>query len=225
LKYKKPKYSYRFVFVPETIGSIAYVSQHLKNLKNKVICGFVLSCVGDERSYSHVKSRLGNTLADNALQAALIGLDNVKTYSFFDRGSDERQYCAPGVDLPVCGFCRTKYGEYPEYHTSADNFDVVTSNGLNGSFDVMKTIIDAFEMNLFPEINVKCEPQLGKRGLRPNVSQKGYAEEVSTRSDFIAYADGKHSLFDISNKIKKNLKLVISECRLLEKHGLISKIE
>jgi aminopeptidase-like protein len=220
-KYSKPKYTYRFVFVPETIGSIAYLSQHLKELKNNVICGFNLSCVGDERAYSHVESRVGNTLADNALQSALIGLDNVVTYSFLERGSDERQYCAPGVDLPLCGFSRTKYGKYPEYHTSADNFDVVTAEGLNGALDIMKAIVDAFEIMLFPKINVKCEPQLGRRGLRPNVSQKGFRGDINTRSDFIAYADGMNSIFDISNKINKNVKHLIEEVRILDKQGLL----
>jgi aminopeptidase-like protein len=223
-KYNKSKYTYRFVFLPETIGSITYLSQHLKHLQDKVICGFNLSCVGDDRAYSHIESRMGNTLADNALKSALIGLDNVVNYSFLERGSDERQYCAPGVDLPLCGFCRTKYGEYPEYHTSADNFDVVTIEGLNGAFNIMKTIIDAFEVDLFPKINVKCEPQLSKHNLRHNVSQKGHMDDIHTRLDFIAYADGEHSIFDISNKINKNLKCVIEEARVFDKHHLLSTI-
>jgi len=225
LMYNKPKYTYRFVFVPETIGSIAYLSEHIVELQDKVICGFNLSCVGDDRGYSYIESRMGESLADNALQAALIGLDNVKKYSFLERGSDERQYCAPGVDLPLCGFCRTKYGEYPEYHTSADNFNVVTEEGLNGAFDVIKSIIDAFEVCLLPKINVKCEPQLSNYGLRPNISQKTHIKDIRTRSDFIAYADGMHNIFDISNKVKKNLKLIIAEARELEKHGLIKNID
>jgi len=146
----------------------------------------------------------------------------VSTYSFLERGSDERQYCSPGVDLPVCGFSRTKYGEYPEYHTSADNFNVVTADGLNGALDVIKSIIDAFEVNLFPKTNILCEPQLGKRNLYPTVSQKNTYADISTRMDFLAYADGKHSVFDISNKIKKNIKLVTNEAIILEREGLIS---
>ena len=168
-KYPNPQYTYRFVFAPETIGSIIYLSEHIQPLKENVICGFNLSCVGDERAYSYIESRMGNTLADSALQAAMIDLDNVKKYSFLDRGSDERQYCSPGVDLPFCGFCRTKYGEFPEYHTSADNFDVVTSEGLEGSFNVMKSIIDAFEVRLFPKVSAFCEPQLGKYDLYPTL--------------------------------------------------------
>jgi aminopeptidase-like protein len=222
LKYPDNKYTYRFVFVPETIGSITYLSEHLAHLKEKVVCGFNLSCVGDNRAYSHVQSRLGQNLADQALQASLIGLDNVVRYSFLERGSDERQYCAPGVDLPICGFSRSKYGEYPEYHTSADNFDVVTESGLNGSFDVMKSIIDSFELGLIPKNNIKCEPQLGKRNLYPTISQKGANPDLNTRMDFLAYTDGNHSLFDISIKIKKNLGLVVSEAILLKNNNLIS---
>jgi aminopeptidase-like protein len=222
LEYPDNKYTYRFVFVPETIGSITYLSEHLDHLKEKVVCGFNLSCVGDDRAYSHIQSRLGRNLADQALQASLIDLDNVIRYSFLERGSDERQYCAPGVDLPICGFSRSKYGEYPEYHTSADNFDVVTESGLNGSFDVMKSIIDSFELGLFPKNNIKCEPQLGKRNLYPTISQKGTNSDLNTRMDFLAYTDGNHSLFDISIIIKKNLGLVVSEAILLKNNNLIS---
>jgi len=221
-EYPNPQHTYRFVFAPETIGSIIYLSEHIQLLKENVICGFNLSCVGDERAYSYIESRMGNTLADSALHAAMIDLDNVKKYSFLDRGSDERQYCAPGVDLPFCGFCRTKYEEFPEYHTSADNFDVVTSEGLEGSFNVMKSIIDAFEMKLYPKIVVKCEPQLGKRGLRPTISQKGHNDNANMRADFIAYSDGKHSLFDISIKIKRKLSKVISEALILKQNNLIT---
>ena len=224
LKYPDNKYTYRFVFVPETIGSVTYLSEHLAHLKEKVVCGFNLSCVGDDRAYSYVRSRLGQSLADQALQAALIGLDNVVSYSFLERGSDERQYCAPGVDLPICGFSRSKYGEYPEYHTSADNFDVVTESGLKGSFDVMKSIIDSFELGLTPKNDIKCEPQLGKRNLYPTISQKGANSDLNTRMDFLAYADGNHSLFDIAIKINKNLKSIVQEATLLKKHNLISDV-
>ena len=104
----KTNYSYRFIFIPETIGSIAYLSKNLKNEKN-MIAGFNLSCVGDDRCFSHVESRNGNNLADQALESYLWG-KNIKKYSFLYRGSDERQYCAPDIDLPVCGFSRSKFG-------------------------------------------------------------------------------------------------------------------
>ena len=221
-QYHNPKYTYRFVFIPETIGSIAYLSKHINDLQDNVICGFNLSCVGDERAYSHVASRMGESLADRALDAAFIGLDNAIKYSFLERGSDERQYCAPGVDLPLCGFSRTKYGKYPEYHTSADNFDVVTASGLDGSFDVMSSIINAFESGLFPKNSIKCEPQLGKRNLYPKISQKGGCDDISTRMDFLVYADGNHSIFDISNKIRKGLDSVVREAKILRDNNIIT---
>lgn len=222
--YKKPKYSYRFVLIPETIGSIAYLSKNLEQMQKNIVSGFNLSCVGDERAYSHVQSRFGKNLADRALESAMIDLDNVHTYSFLSRGSDERQYCAPGIDLPLCGFCRSKYGEYPEYHTDADNFDVVTQEGLMGAFNVMKNIIDAFELGITPKTNVLCEPQLGKRNLYPTISQKGQHNSVKTRMDFLAYADGKTSVFDIAKIINKPLHLVTEEVKILSKNGLISDV-
>ena len=114
--------------------------------------------MGDERSYSLISSRNSNSLADVALESALSSKKNFKKYSYLDRGSDERQYCAPGVNLPVVGFCRSKYGEYPEYHTSADDFKLVTSKGLQDSFEVLKNIIDAFELGIKPKYTVLCEP-------------------------------------------------------------------
>jgi aminopeptidase-like protein len=221
-KYPNPKYSYRFVFAPETIGSISYISDNLKALKSNVICGYSLSCVGDDRAYSYIESRLGGTVADDAIKSALIGNNKVREYSFLERGADERQYCAPGVNLPFCGFSRSKFGEYPEYHTSDDNFDVVTADGLHGSFKVLRSIVDAFEIGIYPECNEKCEPQLGRRNLYPKISQKGSYDDIKLRMDFLAYADGNHSIFDISNKINTNLKKVVSEAIFLKKNNLIS---
>ena len=220
--YPKPHYTYKFVFVPETIGSIAYLSQNLATLKQNVCCGFVLSCVGDSLNYSHVESRSGDTLADQALDAAISGKSNHKKFTYLSRGSDERQYCAPGVDLPLCGFCRTKYGEYPEYHTSLDDLDFVSSDGLQGSFDVMKSIIDAFELGIFPLTSVIGEPELGRRGLYPTIGQKDNSGAVRARLDTLAYADGKSSVFDICLKIKQPLSTVLSELEILKEHDLVN---
>ncbi len=220
-RYPNPKMSYRFVFVPETIGSLAYLSRNIKTMKDRVVCGFNLSCVGDERCFSHIESRYGNSLADKALRAALIGRENVKTYSYLKRGSDERQYCAPGVDLPVAGFCRTKYGEYPEYHTNADDFSVVTEEGLQGAFKVMAEVIDCFELGLFPVCTVIGEPQLGRRDLYPTISQKGNCQNVNTRMNFLAYADGANSLFDVAKILDVPLKSIFEEAMTLSRHGLI----
>lgn len=198
----KHRYSYRFVFIPETIGSITYCSQNLAELQQKVKAGFVLSCVGDDRTYSYIATPYGNTLADKVLKNVLkYHYPDFKEYSFLKRGSDEREYCSVGVELPVCGFCRSKYGEYPEYHTSADNMALITPKGLQGAYDVMTKVIDTLENNCFYRMLCKGEPQLGKRGLYPTISQKGSYDAVMSLKNFIAYADGKNDLIDISNII------------------------
>lgn len=196
------RYSYRFVINPETIGSITYLSRNLETLQKNVVAGFVLSCVGDDRTYSYIESKHGFTLADRVLQNVLrFHYPNYKHYSFLKRGSDERQYNSAGVDLPVCGFCRSKYEEYPEYHTSADNMELISPEGLLGAYEVMEKVINTLENNSHFRMNCVCEPQLGKRGLYPTISQKGTYGAVKTLTNFIAYADGRSDLIDISNII------------------------
>ena len=219
------RYTYRFIYVPETIGSITYLSQgeHLSKLQKSMVAGFNLSCVGDNRDYSIVESRHADTLADRVLKNVLhYHIDNkYSTYSFLKRGSDERQYNAPGVDLPVVGFCRSKFGEYPEYHTSADDLSLVSPEGLQGAYDVMTQVIDALEMNQRYQVQVLCEPQLGKRGLYPTTSQKGSYDKVKAMVDFIAYADGRTDLIDISNKIGIPVSELIAVIKQLNNANLI----
>ncbi len=222
------KNSYRFVLLPETIGSIAYLSKKLDELKKNVIAGFNLSCVGDERRYTHLKSRMGNTLADKALESALKDKENVFTKSFLERGSDERQYNSPGINLPLCGFSRSKFGDFKEYHTSLDNLNLVTEKGLKDSFYVMKNIIDAFEIGLYPVATNFCEPQLGKRGLYPNLSkidpkksQDISDDTLSVRMNILAYADGQNDVFTLSKIVGCSLEKILIELEILKNNGLI----
>ena len=206
----KRRYTYRFVINPETIGSIAYLSKNLDALRKNLIAGFVLSCVGDNRTYSYVESKYANTLADRVVRNVLsYHYPEYKTYSFLKRGSDERQYCSAGVDLPGCGICRSKYAEYPEYHTSADDMSLISPEGLQGAYDVCVKIINALEYNAHYRMTCKGEPQLGKRGLYPTTSQKGLVDEVLALIDFIAYADGQGDLIDISNTIGVPVDILI----------------
>ena len=219
----KRRYTYRFVLNPETIGSITYLSKNYKHLKEKVEAGVVLSCVGDDRAYSIVHSRGGDTVADRSLMNILRGRENFKEYSFLHRGSDERQYNAPGIDLPVVGFCRSKYGEYPEYHTSADDMGLISPSGIQGSYEVMTDWIQAIEHNKKYKITVLCEPQLGKRGLYPTISQKGNYDEVRAMTNFIAYADGNNDLIDISSRISVPVSILIQFVEKLINKNLLKE--
>ena len=195
-------------------------------MKEDVIAGFVLSCVGDNRDYSIVHSKYANTLADKALENVLkfhTG-NNYSEYSFLERGSDERQYNSVGVGLPVVGFCRSKYGEYPEYHTSADDLSLVSPEGLQGSYDVMKQVIDVLEFNAKYVMDICCEPQLGKRGLYPTVSQKGSYDKVRVMMDLIAYADGTNDIIDISNIIHAPIDQLIDAVIKLRENNLIKEL-
>lgn len=220
------KYTYRIVLIPETIGSITYLSKNLDIMKERTIAGYVLSCVGDNRTYSYIPSRDGNTLADRAAKNVLrFHYPDYKCYTYLNRGSDERQYNAPGVDLPVCVICRSKYGEYPEYHTSLDDLSLVSAEGLQGAFDVYKQLITAIEYNAFYRIKCLCEPQLGKRGLYPTVSQKGSYYNIKSMVDFIAYADGKHDLLQISEIIGVAVKDLIPVIEKLLQNELLEVVE
>ena len=217
------KYTYRCILVPETIGSIAYLSTgtHLEDMKKNVVAGFNLSCVGDNRDYSIVETHYADTLADKVLKNVLQFRGKYSTYSYLKRGSDERQYNSPGVELPVVCYCRSKFVEYPEYHTSMDNMDLISPEGLQGSLEVMSEVIQALEHNGYYKINVLCDPQLGKRGLYPEVSKKGSWDAVASLTNFIAYADGYNDLIDISNIIGVPVKELLSVLNSLLDNSLL----
>ena len=222
LKIKNLKKTIRFIFIPETIGSISFLSKNLEKLKKNVIAGYNLSCIGDERMHSCMFSKYSNSISDKALRSAYKSLNiNYKKYSFLKRGSDERQFNSPGIDLPIASIFRTKYGEYPEYHTSLDYFKLVTLKGLMGGFKVAKKAISLIQEQIYPKNKILCEPHMSKRKLYPTLSKKNtnyYSESIM---DFLQYADGKNNINEISVLIKKNLKFTINICNLLLKKKLI----
>lgn len=220
------RYTYRVVFIPETIGSIVYLSKNHQHLKANVIAGFNITCIGDDRCYSYLPSRNGQTLSDRAALHALRSIDpNFKSYTWLDRGSDERQYCSPGVDLPMATIMRSKYGEYPEYHTSLDDLSVVTPPGLAGGFAALRDAIEIVEANVTLRCTVLCEPQLGKRGLYPTISTKDTAAQVGAMMGMISYCDGDHSLLDIAEKIGQPFKKLQGIIGPLMENGLLVKVD
>ena len=216
------KYSYRFLLGSETLGSLAYMKLKGNELKAKVAAGFVLSCVGDENSYSHIQSPDGNTLADKFLTAALIGKKNSKVYEYQTRGSDERHFASAGLELPFVGFCKSKYGTYAQYHTSLDDLNLVTEKGLQESVETLFDIVDALEMGALPRKTCFGEPFLAKYNLYDTTGHQGRLdEELAFRMDLLAYSNGKRSIFDICVRCRIPLRWAIQECRRLHELGLL----
>lgn len=223
LELEQLDYTYRIVFIPETIGSITYLSLHHDYMKKNIISGFNVSCVGDERAYSYLPSRNGKTLSDSVAKHVLKHTDsNFKSYSWLDRGSDERQYCAPGIDLPIASIMRTKYGQYPEYHTSLDDLEnVVTPNGLDGGYWALRRAIEAVEKNKKYHVTVFCEPQMGKRGLYPTLSTKKSGEEVRLMMDLISLCDGKTFLLEVAESMNTPIWELYELIETLVSHKLL----
>jgi len=216
-------YSYRVVFVPESIGAITYTSLHLKKLKDRVIAGFQLTCIGDERAFTRLASRNGNTRIDRIAKRVLSTRDNVREYSYLHRGSDERTYCSAGVDLPVVSIMRSRYGDYPEYHTSLDDLDsVVTPAGLQGGFDAVRECIETLENEMVLIATNYGEPQLGPRGLYHSMLNKNTSDEVMLRTNILAYADGNHSIADIAELTDMPIGTVEKLTRELKEHDLVA---
>ena len=220
---QKFKYTYRILFLPETIGSIAYLSKKKDFLIKKTIAGYVLTCIGDNRNFSLLESKNKNSLSNIVAKFVLKSKKNVKIFSWLQRGSDERQFCSQGIDLPIASIMRTKYGEYPEYHTSLDTIGkVVTIKGLRGGLDLAKAIIKEIEKQSFPKATNFCEPFLTKRKMYPTTSKYGAVnEKIKKLLIFLSFCDGKNSTLQIQNYAKLHPFEVKEIMKKLIKHKLI----
>ncbi len=223
LQSQRNYYSYRIIFAPETIGAIAYLSRNFECMKRDVIAGFILTCLGDEYNWSFLPSRTGNTLSDKmALRVLRSNLINFKQYSFLDRGSDERQYCSPLIDLPFCSVMRSKYGAYETYHTSGDNLNFVSPIGLKQSLDFYIDLIAAFEKNRVPKTKIFGEPMFSKRLLRDTLGGKTTLSlESMNLSNIIALSDGSHDYTELSTVLNVPYNDVVNYCNILIQHDLI----
>jgi len=223
---KKPRYSYRFLFIPGTIGSIVWLSKNEATV-GKIRHGLVVACVGDSGNPTYKKSRRADAEIDRAvLHVFRMRGKEFSVRDFTPYGYDERQYCSPGFDLPVGSLTRTPHGEYPEYHTSADDLDLVKPEHLADSLSIYLDVIEILESNsTYVSLCPKCEPQLGKRGLyRPlgGLSDAGNMEMALLW--VLNLSDGKHSLLDIGERSGLAFGPLRDAADILEGHGLLREI-
>lgn len=219
----KRRYSYRIVFVPETIGALCYLSRNLDAMKDRVVGGYVITCVGGPDDFTYLLSRDGNALLDRATLHVLKATGRPhRIVSFTKRGSDERQYNAPGIDLGVGSLMRSKYHDYPEYHTSADDLDFVTADHMAQSLSAYLDCIDALEVNVVPVTQTLGEPNLGKRGLYPTIGAAiDNGAFVDNLLAILAYGDGSRDLIEIAEIHGKPVTDYADALAALADNGLV----
>jgi aminopeptidase-like protein len=219
------KYSYRFLFIPGTIGSIAWLSLNESQV-SRIKHGLVFTCLGDPGKYTYKKSRRGDAEIDRAVIEVLKKSgDTFEIREFSPYGYDERQFCSPGFNLPVGCFMRTPHAQYPEYHTTADNLDLVRPEYLAHSFSKCLAIFQVLENNrVYLNQNPKCEPQLGKRGIYSQIGGQidAKAQELALLW-VLNLSDGKNSLLDIAEKSNLNFSRVSNAAQTLLKTGLLQE--
>ena len=217
-------YSVRIVFIPETIGSIYYLSRNYKKMKKNIDFAFNITCVGDSRNYSFIPSRKNNTNTDSLTRHVYkFFAKNFKEYSWNDRGSDERNYCSPGIDLPMCTIMRSKFGDYKEYHTSNDNLTkVVNKNALGDSFSLIEKLHFTADNFCYPKASFLGEPFLSKRNLYPNIGAGKLPKKIMLIKNILTYSDGLNSIIDIANKCNVAVWEIIPTINEMKKKKLLN---
>lgn len=220
------RYSYRFLFIPETIGAITWLCINEDKI-SRIRHGLVVTCVGDPGKLTYKKSRQDNAIIDRLVEKVLLDSgDPYKIIDFFPSGSDERQFCSPGFNLPVGSLMRTPYGRFPEYHTSADNLDFVVPECLTDSLEKYMKVIYILEHNgTYLNLNPKCEPQLGRRGLYKMIGgQKGVGINELAMFWVLNLSDGTNSLLDISIRSGMNFDQIKNATDALLEKGLLQRV-
>jgi aminopeptidase-like protein len=218
----KRRYSYRFLFLPGTIGAIAWLAQN-RERAYRIRHGLVLSCVGDAGGFHYKKSRRSAAEIDRVMAQVLRHCGEPHTIEeFTPYGYDERQYCSPGFNLAVGSFSRTPYERFPEYHTSADNLDFVRPEALAGSLGVLIEAVQALENNFaYSNQQPFCEPQLGKRNLYRSTGGTGIGIDNLAKLWILNLSDGGHTLLDIAERsgiplpVLQDSAAALAECALI----------
>ncbi len=216
--------TYRFAFLPETIGSIAYLDICGRHLKEYMVAGYVVTCVGTKDPFVYKRSRKADTLADRAAEYVLKDSKDTLILDFFPHsGSDERQYCSPGFDLPVGSIMRLMYGEYKQYHTSLDNRDFVSFEAMQESVDLYQKVCLVLEKNLTYKNRIMfCEPQLGKHGLYPSLGAlKSHPSSIDAIMWLLNLSDGNNDLLAISERSGIDMDLIYQVSQDCFNKGLI----
>ena len=226
LRATSPRLTYRLLFMPETIGAIAYLARFGERLRERLAAGYVVTCVGDDGQFTYKRSRRGDSLADAAAEHVLTHLSSsYELLDFFPTGSDERQYCSPGYDLPVGSLMRTMYGRYPEYHTSLDDLSLITPEGLGGTLEAYAAILDALEANVvLAATHPFGEPQLSPRGLYPTVGG-GLAGQRRLENvlALLNFCDGREDLLTVAERVGRPVSELWPLVEELTEHDLLSR--
>lgn len=219
-------YSYRFLFIPGTIGSITWLSRNEDKLHN-IKHGLVLTLLGDSTPFQYKKSRQGKAEIDQIMEYVLSKKNGTKILEFSPYGYDERQFCSPGFNLPVGRLSRTPFDEFPEYHTSADNLDFIGAENLSESLSLLLEIITIIESNKrYINLQPKGEPQLGKRGLYKSVGgQRQQKEYQMALLWLLNFSDGNHSLLDIAVKSGIEFEIILMGANELINTDLLKEAE
>jgi len=223
---RERRYSYRFLFVPGTIGAITWLARNAGKVE-RIRHGLVLTCVGDVGGFHYKKSRRGDAEIDRVVAHILTHCSEPwEILDFSPYGYDERQYCSPGFNLPVGCLMRSVWGSFPEYHTSADNLDFIWPRQLARSLRVCAAALDVLENNQFYySKNPYCEPQLGRRGLYPSPGGGASQEETMARLWVLNLSDGGHSLLDIAERSGIFFPSLREAAELLSRNGLLASVQ